>query len=890
MTKMAQTRLFDAIPDTLATGTFAEWHLLDSPSSPVAAPRPAPLSNVYRALARVFETDVSERLPHMVLHLPGPHETGLAAQPVPAAEQGRGLAFIRGLGALERALGVAHARQVLRQTHWIIALVDGQNTSPAEAAACLENLRQLERLLIIWCQPPSGTSSAPLTTSGRKELPLAIDPLKIHWVDSPGLQRLGPVPADDLDSLVVALDQIKNSQQAAVVEVTLAPAKAVEASSTTRFDPSAPARVTPAARQRSASLPVVWELLAQAAAVHSDLVIVNMLGAAASAPTPQQPSGKYFERAAGDRNALIWCSGVAAGGCRPCILMDQEQFDELSPDCIEEMCGQGRSLTFLVRPSPAALLPSGVKKPGGASALAGLPNALVMYPASIDELEQMLECSWRHRGAALVWLPAVGLGAGPSGEPVRPARSQFLREGKDLVLLALGGATDAACGAADQLQEQGIAASVVNARFLQPLDEALIERVRRAQALVIVGEDAATFAADGLVRGLLAERGCAVPIAAVNLSGSRRRQQRRSRQEPFIQTIVEESRLLVGGFPRRLDAPILPSAIPAETDNSAWPVELRCGCENLDEELAAVVAAPLSGEMQAWIAAYAKVGRRNLYLWQWCQRGIELTTLSSVRPDLREHVTDTKLLGVMLDVLLDDVADTLRDHVLLERLIAGLDGGGGFDDCTETERQYAEFTLRVWQSIRGRLRHYPQWEAFEELFLYDYAQLFNTMRYASLVNRRLELMNLSEHEVYLPHNMHMMIFGTLDMMCSPTLEPHELGKLREVMWHAQCMGQIGNQITTWQRELNEGDFSSGVFARALSYGDLTVAQLEAGDRRQIAAAIREGKHEEHFVSRWREHRKRLSAMVRQVRSFDVAALLKGLDRLMQIEMGSRGQR
>src|SRR5581483_758772 len=155
------------------------------------------------------------------------------------------------------------------------------------------------------------------------------------------------------------------------------------------------------------------------------------------------------------------------------------------------------------------------------------------------------------------------------------------------------------------------------------------------------------------------------------------------------------------------------------------------------------------------------------------------------------HVNDTKLLGVMLDVLLDDVADFERDSILLERLIGLLHDQTDLSEFDPRQLAYAEFTKQVWEAINRRAREYPHYAAYQDLFRYDYLQLFNTMRYSNLVNGRLALLNLVEHDLYLPHNMHMIIFSTLDLMCTPHVNPRELGHVREAMWHAQCMGQIG---------------------------------------------------------------------------------------------------
>ena len=60
----------------------------------------------------------------------------------------------------------------------------------------------------------------------------------------------------------------------------------------------------------------------------------------------------------------------------------------------------------------------------------------------------------------------------------------------------------------------------------------------------------------------------------------------------------------------------------------------------------------LSDEIKESVRGYETVGHRNLFLWKWVRRGVEITTLSSVEESLWDSGNDTKPLGVVLDVLL----------------------------------------------------------------------------------------------------------------------------------------------------------------------------------------------------------------------------------------------
>ena len=334
-----------------------------------------------------------------------------------------------------------------------------------------------------------------------------------------------------------------------------------------------------------------------------------------------------------------------------------------------------------------------------------------------------------------------------------------------------------------------------------------------------------------------------------------------------------------------------PNSLRELIDNCDLAESLFLSPDEARRQVGQMHAKPLSVDLLEHVLAYSEIGPRDAYLWPWCREAVDITTLSSVLPEQRDHLCDTKTLGVMFDVLLDDIADRNGDTELLEELNS-LPLGRHTPDFSRFPRDvraYADFTCELWREINSRAKRYPCYEEFADLLRYDYLQLCNVMRYSSLLNSKLDLLNLAEHDLYTPHNMHIMICSTFDLMCSPEFDRSELGRLRDVIWHAQWMGRIGNLITTWQRELDEGDFTSGIYARAVTCGDLTVAQLREGDRELISQAIESGGHERYFLHRWLEHRQQLLQQDELLRSVDVTELVKGLEKLMHLHLASRGR-
>jgi 1-deoxy-D-xylulose-5-phosphate synthase len=121
-----------------------------------------------------------------------------------------------------------------------------------------------------------------------------------------------------------------------------------------------------------------------------------------------------------------------------------------------------------------------------------VPNMVVMAPKDENELQHMVKTCLSYEGPASVrysrgsaW--GVPMDAEPKALPL--GRAELLREGYDVALVAIGITVLPALEAAERLADEGISAAVVNARFVKPLDHALIAQVaRQVKCLVTVEE------------------------------------------------------------------------------------------------------------------------------------------------------------------------------------------------------------------------------------------------------------------------------------------------------------------------------------------------------------------------------------------------------------------
>ena len=203
---------------------------------------------------------------------------------------------------------------------------------------------------------------------------------------------------------------------------------------------------------------------------------------------PHHPK-KYFDVGIAEEHAVIFAAGMATRGFKPfCAIYStflQRAFDPI----VHDVCLQNLPVVFCMDRG-------GLSGDDGAthhglfdiSYLRGIPNIIHMVPKDEDELADMLYTAMLHEGPSAVRYPrgtgpGAALKAHPAALPI--GRAEVMREGEEIVILGLGALLPMAGELADELEQQGYSAAVINPRFVKPLDrELLAAYAKRATAFV----------------------------------------------------------------------------------------------------------------------------------------------------------------------------------------------------------------------------------------------------------------------------------------------------------------------------------------------------------------------------------------------------------------------
>jgi len=205
---------------------------------------------------------------------------------------------------------------------------------------------------------------------------------------------------------------------------------------------------------------------------------------------------QYFDVGIAEQHAVTMAAGMACEGLKPVVAIYstflQRAFDQL----IHDVGIQNLPVTFVL--DRAGIVGADGPTHQGQydiSYFRSIPNFTVMAPKDEGELQRMLVTSIHNSGPCAIRIPrgeGEGVPLAEEGfEPLDIGRGELLTDGDDLLIVAYGAMVAPAMATAGLLQEKGVRAAVINARFLRPLDEALIIPMAQRIGRVVTMEEGA---------------------------------------------------------------------------------------------------------------------------------------------------------------------------------------------------------------------------------------------------------------------------------------------------------------------------------------------------------------------------------------------------------------
>ncbi len=202
---------------------------------------------------------------------------------------------------------------------------------------------------------------------------------------------------------------------------------------------------------------------------------------------------RLYDVGIAEQHAVTFAAGLAAQGMRPVVAIYATFLQRAYDQVVHDVATQNLPVTFCI--DRGGLVAEDGTTHHGAFDFAYLrhvPNMVVMAPKDENELQHMVKTCLTYDGPASVRYPrGVSLGVEMDREPMALpiGKGELLRDGKDVAIVAIGVTVWQAVQAAERLEQEGISAAVVNARFVKPLDKDLIVGVaRRVRYLVTVEE------------------------------------------------------------------------------------------------------------------------------------------------------------------------------------------------------------------------------------------------------------------------------------------------------------------------------------------------------------------------------------------------------------------
>lgn len=201
---------------------------------------------------------------------------------------------------------------------------------------------------------------------------------------------------------------------------------------------------------------------------------------------------RFFDVGIAEGHAVTFAAGLAAGGMKPVVAVYSSFLQRAYDQVIHDVCIQNLPVVFAV--DRAGLVGSDGETHQGIfdlSFLSGLPNMCVMAPKNKWELADMLKYAIAYDGPIALRYPRGEAydGLKEFRAPIALGKSEIIYDEGKIALVAVGSMVKTALSVRELLKELGYSCTIVNARFVKPVDEEMLDYLAKDHSLIVTMEE-----------------------------------------------------------------------------------------------------------------------------------------------------------------------------------------------------------------------------------------------------------------------------------------------------------------------------------------------------------------------------------------------------------------
>lgn len=314
-----------------------------------------------------------------------------------------------------------------------------------------------------------------------------------------GIKYIGPIDGHDIKEMVRVLNALKRLNEPVVMHVV-----------TQKGRGYVPAEQNPSAFHGVGSFDIATgeslasksltytsvfsKTICRLGKAHSDVVTICAAmpdGTGLTAFKKHFP-GRFFDVGIAEQHAVTFAAGLAAGGMHPFVAVYSSFLQRAYDQIIHDVCIQNLPVVFCV--DRAGLVGADGETHQGIfdlSYLSMIPNMTVCAPKNKYELYDMLYFAYQYHGPIAIRYPRGSAYEGFKNmrPPIEYGKSELMFEGEKIALVAVGSMVQTAVQVREKLLDKGINATVVNARFVCPLDTECLDRLSRDHQWIVTMEE-----------------------------------------------------------------------------------------------------------------------------------------------------------------------------------------------------------------------------------------------------------------------------------------------------------------------------------------------------------------------------------------------------------------